>query len=424
MKNLFLLIVLVCALPHVYSQSAVKVDIDSLSDQVKSNALEISNLKKIKFTGFIQFQYQKSDSTGIETFQGDNFEAGQDQRFNIRKGRFKAVYSDNFGLYSVMFDFNEKGVGIKEAFIQIKLPVLRIISVQAGLFNRPFGYEIGYSSSSMEYIERARITQTLFPGETDLGTSVIFHIPNAGILSNFSLQAGLFNGAYNKPDIDNYKDLITNLKYSFSKNDLKVGLGVSYYNGKMANFSRLYYKFVDSMYQSYVIDTLSAIKREYYGIDAQISTHTVLGKTSFSAEYLWGQQPGISKSTRTPIETTLKNSPIGPTYLRQFSGGYLVMVQSILNTNHHLVFRYDWYDPNTKIKGKEIKDKTTSGSATNISKADILYKTFEIGWFYEYKKNTRISIYYDVPINEETSLNEFYADKKDNLFTIRLQYKF
>ena len=39
----------------------------------------------------------------------------------------------------------------------------------AGVFNRPFGHEIGYSTSGLESPERATIIQYFFPDERDLG---------------------------------------------------------------------------------------------------------------------------------------------------------------------------------------------------------------------------------------------------------------
>jgi len=38
--------------------------------------------------------------------------------------------------------------------------------------------------------------------------------------------------------------------------------------------------------------------------------------------------------------------------------------------------------------------------------------------------NIRIMAYYDMVSNEKTVLKNYFADLKDNLVTVRLQYKF
>ena len=46
----------------------------------------------------------------------------------------------------------------------------------AGVFNRPFGHEIGYSTSGLESPERATIIQYFFPDERDLGAMLTLRL--------------------------------------------------------------------------------------------------------------------------------------------------------------------------------------------------------------------------------------------------------
>jgi hypothetical protein len=70
------------------------------------------------------------------------------------------------------------------------------LSMTLGAMNRPFGYEIGYSSSSREIAERSIAEQRLFNGERDLGLQ--FGITPT-IMEGFTptIEMGLFNGSDN-----------------------------------------------------------------------------------------------------------------------------------------------------------------------------------------------------------------------------------
>jgi phosphate-selective porin len=78
------------------------------------------------------------------------------------------------------------------------------------------------------------------------------------------------------------------------------------------------------------------------------------------------------------------------------------------------------YDPNVKIKGKEVgKTGTNTG---NI--ADIRFDTYGVGLNYLLDKNIRLMCYYDYVINESTSVAGYTSDIKDNVITTRVQFKF
>ncbi len=87
----------------------------------------------------------------------------------IRRGRVKFAYEGKLSQFVLQIDATEKGVALKDAYINFKDPWLQMFTLQAGVFDRPFGFEVHYSSSMRESPERARITQTLFPQERDLG---------------------------------------------------------------------------------------------------------------------------------------------------------------------------------------------------------------------------------------------------------------
>ena len=86
---------------------------------------------------------------------------------------------------------------------------------------------------------------------------------------------------------------------------------------------------------------------------------------------------------------------------------------------HQLAIKLDWYDPNTDVKGTQIGQPSTSTGA-----ADIKYSTLGFGYIYYMNDNLKWVFWYDVIRNENTVVPGYESDKKDNLFTLRLQFRF
>lgn len=128
--------------------------------------------KKIKVSGYIQAQYQTAETAGITSFAGGNFPSNVQSRFQVRRGRVKVNYDNDLTQYVLQIDVTQNGVAIKDVYASLREPWWQTFGLTAGIFNRPFGFEIGYSSSSRESPERSRVIQTLFPGERELGAMV------------------------------------------------------------------------------------------------------------------------------------------------------------------------------------------------------------------------------------------------------------
>ena len=81
--------------------------------------------------------------------------------------------------------------------------------------------------------------------------------------------------------------------------------------------------------------------------------------------------------------------------------------------------KYDWYDPNIKVKKLEL-----GKTGTNLTAADIKFSTLGIGYVYHFNPQTKIIFYYDIVKNETTQLTGYTVDLKDNIFTCRLHFRF
>jgi hypothetical protein len=407
------------------SLRAQPVTSDSLARAVNRTQSELAQLSKLKFSGYIQAQFQQADTAGISSFAGGSFGDHVRNRFMIRRGRLKATYAAGPAMAVMQVDITEKGLGVKDAYISLTDPWVKWIGMQAGIFDRPFGYEIGYSSSKRESPERARVTQSLFPGERDIGASAFIAPPASSPLGFARLDVGFFNGSGPQAvDFDSGKDLIARLTMnkSVARDKVKLGAGFSYYGGGVVQSTPLLFDgvveindstmgFVRDSNDSYVGQMAS---RMYTGLDAQVTVMSRIGETTLRGEYVQGVQPGTATSNVSPTK-----DPESATYIRRVNGAYLYVIHTIVK-KHQLILKYDWYDPNTDIAGDAIG---MNGSHTG--KADITYTTTGIGYAFLPDKNIRITLYYDI-VSNEISKNggEFARDIPDNVVTVRLQYKF
>jgi hypothetical protein len=142
----------------------------------------VDNLNKLKISGYIQSDLQfgqKDASLKVGTAKSsteDNY-----TRIGLRRGRLKFTYSDLFegapNTAVAQFEMTEKAVEVKELYFSVTEPWTRWVSLQAGVANRPFGYEIPYSSSSLETPERSTACNLLFPNEVDLGGMLTIQAP-------------------------------------------------------------------------------------------------------------------------------------------------------------------------------------------------------------------------------------------------------
>lgn len=392
------------------------------SDTLRLNQLEdrMKNLEKspIKFSGYFQSQWQYGQEDASLKVGAPNTDTADFNRFGIRRGRVKLSYEKDFLSGVFQIDLTEKGVGIKDAYIQLKAKQVGESCFRAGLFNRPFGQEIEHSSSSRESPERSTIFQTLFPEERDLGMMITLRANNSSAWHFLKLNVGLFAGNGIKSNIKNKKDFIGHLSanHHIHPNILLTG-GVSYYLGGVFQGTEKVFKMED---KGFVLNEDpnnkgNLAKREYFGLDVKLRTELPFGKMTLTGEYLFGTQPGAETGSKSPNSATIISSD---TYIREFQGGYVTLTQNIGDSPFATVLKYDWYNPNTAVSGNEI-------GLNHTGKGDLTSQNYGAGLLWEIQNNVRLSAYFDFIKNEKTDhLIGYEKDKKDNVFTMRLQYKF
>jgi long-subunit fatty acid transport protein len=101
-----------------------------------------------------------------------------------------------------------------------------------------------------------------------------------------------------------------------------------------------------------------------------------------------------------------------------------------MQSKFQTIVKYDFYDPNTNVSGNDIGVKI-SGKDKATNAADIKYSTLGLGVVYKWNSQVKITAYYDMVTNETTAaiknastLKDLSTNRLDNVFTLRVQYKF
>ena len=423
-----------------YSFQAQVIKSDSTQNHINNLSKELNILKNLKVTGWVQAQYQWAETKGAKTFDGGDFLPNSNNRFMIRRGRVKFTYTNGQVQTVLQLNATERGVNLVEFFGKVSDPWTKSFSITAGVMNRPFGFEIQQSSADRETPERSRFTQTLLPNERDLGAMLSFQPVKGKKLFGLKVDAGFYNGvgigvpgttslnSAGVVDFDSFKDFIGRAHYkkSLKEDKIQFGLGVSHYNGGYIYQNNRVFNQIGSNIGGNLSwsmrDTLntSSLKggkapRVYYGADAQFSIKTILGTTTIRGEYISGTQAGMIDETKSP--SSLQSKP--DTYIRNFNGGYAYFIQRIAKTKHELALKYEWYDPNTQLNSNSF------AVGTSFSKAELKYTMLGVGYNYYYNDNFKIMLYYNMVKNETSQgITGYEKDLKDNVLTLRLQYRF
>ncbi len=435
-KGLITAVILLFVSSSLYSQRYL-ADLDSSFFFIKDTVRPfIKRFENLRISGYMQPQFQVAQADGAQSFEGGNFAQFSRSRFMLRRARVKIDYlltsKDRFpkALFTFQVDATERGVVLKDMFIRVYETKKNFLSMTAGFFARPFGFEVNLGSSYRESPERGRMSQTLMPGERDLGVMVAFEPQEKSHkLYHCKLDAGFFNGQGQSgtTDFDSHKDFISRLTIKpYAINRMEIGGGLSLLLGGWKNGTKYVYSSGLDANGDHVFIVDSSIgnlgrssPRHYYGADVQVKFKHRWGDTELRGEYWCGTQPGTANSTTNPGSIPNANGIPVPTYVRHFDGAFFYFLQNIINDKHQLLLKYDWYDPNTRVKRADI-----GKTATNLTSADIRYSSFNVGYTYYINPQTKIIFCYAFVKNETTNLPGFTADQKDDVFTCRLQFRF
>ena len=422
--------------------------VNGLLERAATSESDLGKLTKIKVSGYIQAQYQNFESPALLA-KSQNY-------FSLRRVRVKFTYEATDGVKFVLQpDFAPGNLSLKDAYAVVNDHWTKTFSLWAGKFNRP-NYEVEYSSSQRELIERSLIIRTLYPGERAIGAKLEFNPSSAPI----HMQLAVFNGndgltvtnnagtnvnAADNIDYDNFKDVMARVTYNLTLGNFGgLDFGAHGYFGA-AKSNAL--KTLSGDYTTVNdIKFGDRVSRNWLGGEFQLFAD-VLGGLSLKGEYLAGKNATIGYA---PVAAAGSAAAIPgvANFQNNFAGGYLYLIKN-LGKRNQLALRYDFYDPNTDIKGGQVKVKgfTTTDAVTLANKmsgkGDLATSTFGFALHHYFDDNIRITACYEIVQNEKVGtaglLTEDYVQANGvkvakgldyskvvpaNVFTLRIQAKF
>ena len=460
--------------------------VEGFEERLAAAEDNLEKITKIKLSGYIQAQWLHYENPAIYP----------NNTFLVRRARIKIKYQP---IEEVIFvlqpNFTVTGTVLRDAYVELHDPWIKTFSLWAGQFNRP-NFAVEYSSSKREVPERSRVIRQLYPGERGIGVKLEITPPEFPL----KVQLAVLNGNTFKViddiyganvnlwavDFDPFKDLMTRVTYGFKLGGFgKLNIGASgYFGWQKSNSTTL-------LNSDYTLDKNvgvgESVTRNWFGGEMQLYMD-VLGGLEIRAEYLMGinsysgavgtfsfedSQFSLDNDTLTLTSMITNTNEIKPTIRRNFMGGYVYLIKNIGKRNQ-FAFRWDFYDPNTKLSGKQIGvvgydanssdintnttiidgtspvilfNETTENITDNSLKSgssDITFHTLTFAWNYFFTKNLRIQVAYEMPINEKvgvdasgnsnlvkkydvndmTVYNDYNRVFPQNIFTLRLQAKF
>jgi hypothetical protein len=393
----------------------IKMRMDSHDEKLSKMDSDLGKLNKIKFSGYIQAQYEQYDFTGPLGHGVDINKNGVlvNNTFSIRRARVKLSYESSYGAtFVIQPDYAFDKVTLRDAYVQLNDRWLQTFKLFVGHFNRT-SYEVEFSSRSRELVERSRMSPILYPQERDLGAKLEVDLLTKYEIP-FKFQLAVFNGNYglgtltnDLKDVDGKKDVMMRGVYSFSfpNQGLGIDVGAHAYLGNTTVLNPG--TFYDTNNNKFTAKLGDSFQKKWFGGEARIY-YDFLGGMSLKGEYLQGLISGEAGK-----EIANNNPGFDFNGLRDFRGFYTTLVKNI-GKNHQFAVRYDSWDPNRHVSGDEV-----------IRKEDIRYNTWAFSWQYFYDDNIKIVAGYSLPINESsTKVKGFDKDLKDNTFMLRIQAGF
>jgi len=370
--------------------------LNALDERVLVNEADLGKLNKIKVSGYVQAQW--------ETYGKDLEKTnGYSNTYLIRRARVKFTYEAFDGVKFVLQpDFSTGNLALKDAYAVVNIPKLKNVTLWVGQFNRP-DYEVEYSSSQREVLERSRVVKAIYPGEREIGAKLEYTGVKLPLKVQLMAMNGNFTGTQAK-DIDSKKDLMGRVVYSVRLPGAGLGIDFGangYYGGNLAKTNPY------TLNSEGITDSAKVwryLDKKWMGGEIQIFAD-ILGGMAIKGEYMSG-----INSTPSTISSTASAAAIlaDPNKCKNFAGYYVYFIKNVGSKNQ-FVAKYDYYDPNTKLSG-------------DAALKDICYKTWTLAWQYYLNDNIRISLNYEMPKNEIST--SYPSQLDDNTLGARIQAKF
>ena len=442
---------------------AVDSKIDGLNEDYLATKSTVTGLAKLKVSGYIQFQYALNADTNLASAPGYSQKQGA---WSLRRGRVKLAYNAGNGAeFAWEPNFLESKFSINTATIKYTEQWLKSFWVLGGIQDIPFGYEIGYSSSGMEWLERSRFEQkSVFNGEKTLGAVLGF--TSNDIPVNFKF--GWLNGQTQQSVITDWsatqdpKNFVGRLGFTTAFNDLGLSVdgGASYYYDSKLLTDTTNGGSIREMRNDSLVTVNHRFRQDLntgvYGADLQ-ATYEIpgLGGLKLLGEYYGGKVVGNNGNlliyTGAAPGTVLTTGGSAYNAIPDIRNVQAFYAAAVLNPvaflpQLQLLYRFDYFDPNSDVSGNQIQ-----GEKVALGAADVAYTTQSLGLNWFVNGNFKVCLAYDIVSNETTNApsmdgwssdkartvvqgalktgtytakNDFSKDIDDNVLTLRGQVSF
>jgi len=388
------------------------------------------------------------------------------QGVHVTTGWFARPFGEEIQLTSQLREAPERSMVIQHIF-----PGIRDLGVNLN-FQLPREHNFGFIRADVGVYHGTSNSEV--DGKLDLNARIMVDKPLKKGPVNFTAGGSVYIGKIkHQYDIDGNN---TNYKFIWNMKDTVIGAKRQYYWSQDLRRQEL---------DSLLNDTLNPIAtgtyskyvdRRYFSVHGSVEMDFKIkgkpvGKTLIRGEYIWGTQPSLVGSfgnsyvwhtfsptgaftgvtwpkydSPQPYNPATVSQVVKPsdTFIRNFRGFYLYLTQEIANTGFQLLYRFDYYDPNTKVASHDIDGNFYSPNVTVIgisamSVADVAFTTHGFGLKYHFNERLSLLAWYDRVINEITNIEPlsgafinqgkwphsgYMEEIKDDVFTLRLQYLF
>jgi hypothetical protein len=377
--------------------ASLEARLDSLGAEVRALRAARPAAAPLRITGFVQARWETAENSAdtIEVSGGEAVTANRN-RFAIRRARLKATYEEaSIGRGVVYVNAGDsREVELLEAYVTLLDPWTddHRHALTIGQQNVPFGFDLEYSASSQELLERSQAERTLFPGERDRGI-----VLESRWTPWATTSLGVFNGTtigedsrFVAADPNGNKAVVGRLRITQGP----VTAAVSGYAARAAT-------------PLTGADVITDKTR--FGADAQARYELRgIGGGEVRGEVFFGRQTNpdsVNALTTASGDDLLPVAGADPAHFAtDVAGGYVVWIQSFAR-RYSFAARYDVYDPNTDADNDRFARATLALHG-------------------RYGSHVRASVAYEIPDTERTSATGTFEDPHDNRWTVQFQHKF
>ena len=202
--------------PTPEQQFAEQITDPALADDERTN--DFSAKPEI----FLQTRFSRGQLEGVDPAHADhNFQLTRIET------RWSGRLSDRIGV-GLEFQFHPALEGAAEELVNdafVEFYASGGVTIRAGQFIKPFGFDIQQSSADREYPERGMFAGYFFPGQRDRGLMVIATIPDhAPVLGRTQFYGAVLNGNRFFADNDNRLDTVVRVRRVVPSIGMAIGV--------------------------------------------------------------------------------------------------------------------------------------------------------------------------------------------------------